>query len=342
MIINVLTLQDQLLDRADLIIKILISLGFEEAAIREKPSQNLITTPRPGGDNPAGIMIYTNTLRVIGNTRSEYTGNIFTLVMKIRDTGFADALRYITKVIGADDDGYTPIKKPFGGFYNNIQKSGSSEIVLPTYDEAELPSKLLLSKRFLDDNISLLTQEKWGVRYSVNDDAVLIPIWYNGDLVGCKARANGNVDMAHRWWAYMPYSKTQVVYGLDRNYQKIISKDKCIITEGEKGVLQLDSMNIHLGLAVAGHSISRTQARFIKSLRASEIIVSFDQDLPEDEVRYEASKLLIDNGLGKNKVSYIYDKNGLYMPKGSKMSPTDKDIKLFTDLYNNRKVLNGS
>lgn len=323
-----------------MIVKVLLALGFDEAGIREKESQHLITTPRPGGDNPAGIMIYTNTLKVIGNTRSEYTGNLFTLVMKIRGASFPEALAFITDVLNINSE-FVPVSRPFGGFYRSIQRTETSplDIDLPTYSEEQLPSKLCLSKKFLDDNIALNVQEEWGVRYSIEDDAVLIPVWFGGNLVGCKARANGDVDFAHRWWAYLPYSKTQVVYGFDKNYHKVINKNKCIITESEKGVLQLQSIGINIGLAIAGHSFSRAQAALIKSLGASEIIVAFDQDVDEEEIRYEASKLQVDNGLMKNKVTYIYDKDGLYLPKGSKMSPSDGGKNLFLELYKNRSTL---
>lgn len=328
-----------MIDKPDLIIKILLSIGFDENTIKEVPNQHLIMTPRPGGDNPAGLLIYTNSLQVVGNTRAEYTGNLFTLVMKIKSLNFPESLKYISKCLNLDIED-VEIVRPFGGFYKNVCKLEDDGIIyLPSYDENKLPPNDKLSKKFLNDNISLQIQEKWGVRYSVEDDAILIPIYFNNNLVGCKARANGNVDMSKRWWAYMPYHKTQVVYGFDNNYKDIIDKNKCIITESEKGVLQLASMDINLGLAIAGHSISNAQAKYIKSLKTSEIILAFDQDLDEEEIRYEAKKLIIKNNFINNKVSYIYDDKGIYLPIGSKMSPTDKNKEIFMKLYNERKII---
>lgn len=320
----------------------LVASGFDEDAIQYDEKKHLITTPRIGGDSPRGLLIYTDTLIVMATTRAELSGNLFTLIMGIKNISFIECVDYIAEIVEARNLPTNYIK-PFGGFYKKLARSSDDTKTeeLTSYDIDLLPPPNLFSEKFLKDNITIPVQKKWGVRYSIEDDAILIPIFFGGNLVGCKARANSDADMSRRWWAYLPYSKTAVLYGLDNNYSKIIKKDKCIITESEKGVMQLDSMGIRIGLAVAGHSISVTQAKYLKQLGVSEIVVAFDQDLPEEEIITECKKLVVNNSFIKNKVSYIYDESGIYLPKGMKDSPTDKGAEIFTELYNQRKVING-
>ena len=334
---NVLALKDQLTDQPEQIQKLLISAGLDEETLKFRPSQHLIASPRPGGDNPSGILVYTNSLQVVGTTRSEYTGDIFTLIMKLKGCTFGQALSFVADCIGFKDEAIK-YHAPFGGFYKKIIRSDDEiEPDLLEHNEDEIPITGCLSKRFLDDNIPLITQEQWGVRYNPEDDAILIPIYsMDGKLVGCKARANGNVESDKRWWATIRYPKTQVVYGLFQNYASIVKKSKILVFEAEKSVLQCAGYECFYAVAVAGHSISKTQARQIKSMMCQEIIVCFDEGLDEDEIRFEAEKLITKNHVLTNKVGYVFDKNHDILIAGAKESPSDKgDKKLAALLENN-------
>lgn len=337
---DVLSLQDKLVDNPDQITNVLIEAGLDEETIRQVPSQHLIKSPRPGGDNPAGLLLYTDSLRVVGTTRPELSGNLFTLVMHLRGCNFPSALHFIAKQIGYEETEETKIIKPFGGFYDKILKNDlDTDSNLQIHSEDELPSPNYLSERFLKDNISLLTQEEWGVRYSHEDDAILIPIHsFSGSLVGCKARANSDEDYNHRWWAYIGYPKTQIVYGLNHNYPKIIHKNTVIVFESEKSVLQCDGYDLHTATAIAGHNISRTQKRLLQGLMCDRIILAFDEGLDEDEVRAEAEKLKFENQLLSNKVGYIYDKEHDILKKGSKDSPSDNGKAVLAELLKKKVI----
>lgn len=330
---NVLALQERLKDQPDDIIKVLIAAGLAEETIRFVPSQHLIKSPRPGGDNPAGLLVYTDSLKVVGTTRPDYTGNVFTLIMKLADCSFPSALHLAAKAIGFADT-ERKYKPPFGGFYKKIiQSDRLEEEYLTEHSELELPPAGCLSERFLKDNIPLITQEEWGVRYSHEDDAILIPIYsFDGKLVGCKARANTDDDYNHRWWAYIGYPKTQVAYGLWQNYPKIINGKSVFIFESEKSVLQCSGYGFGSAVAVAGHSISRTQKRIIQSLMCDNVVVAFDEGLDEDEVRAEAEKLKVNNHIIANRVGYVYDRDHDVLKAGSKDSPSDNGKQALIEL----------
>ena len=330
MYVNALSLQNKLMSNPEYIWQILEALHFENL----KDCGKYIKFPHRDGDNAGANVIYYDTLRYIDFTRGK-SGNIITLVMDDKKLRFPQAIQWIAKTTGIKGIDLPQIKLPFGGFYKRLYRRNEDlNVEARTYSEASLPPPNALSKRFVNDGIPLLTQEKWGVRYSHDDDAVLIPIYgYDGSLVGCKARSNNpNCPMDKRWWAYLSYSKTQFLYGWYENYRHIQQKQTVIIFEAEKSVMILDGWNCHLGLAIGGHNFSKTQVRYIKSLMPKQIIAAFDQGLNEEEVAYETKKLKYKNSLIDCKVGYIFDKDGTILKSDSKDAPVDLGKKEFMRL----------
>ena len=68
------------------------------------------------------------------------------------------------------------------------------------------------------------------------------------------------------------------------------------------------------------------------------IVLAYDEGLEEDNVRMQAEKLVLNNAVFKNRVGYIYDKNNLILPKGSKASPSDLGRNAFLELIKNHVV----
>lgn len=335
---DVINLQNSIIEKPECIETVLEQLGFSH--IKDKGTYYAF--PNIDGDNLGACNVYKDTLIYQNYTRNK-TGNLFTLTMDIRHSYFTEAIRWIAKLLNikAPD---IKIVLPFHGFYkgishdNNVYAENQHK-----YKESDLPDVCSLSEMFLKDGISLLTQEEWGVRYSHQDDSVLIPVHsLSGDLVGCKARNNNkNCDYNHRWYAFLPFIKSYNVYGLYENYRSIVEKSIIIIFESEKSVLQCASFGLHVAVAIGGHNISKTQIRLIKSMMCKKVIIAFDQDLPEELLQSECQKLMMNNGIFHNKVGYIIDENGMLLPIGSKDSPSDRGKKIFqTLLKNNIKYLN--
>lgn len=334
---DVVKLEEKLKDNYELILKVLLELGFNEETIKYRESQHLITSCRPeeGADNPNGCLIYTNSLNVLYTTRA-WSGNLFSLIMKIKEVNFPRALELIQDWIGIRVDNID-VEVPFGGFYKRlIKKDNQSECLnLIVHQSSELPSDKSLSKKFSADGVAASIQEKWGIRYDHNENAILIPIYdYSGNLVGCKARNNDDqCDPTQRFWAYIPYSKTSVVYGWYQNYNKIAEKQTVIVVESEKGVLQAASFGCEIVVGIGGHNISSIQAKYIKMLGTKRVIIAFDEGISEEEIQSECKKL--QNKYIRNEVSYISDRNNIVIPKGSKGSPVDFGAEGFKKLYKN-------
>ncbi len=312
------------MDNFEAIKTVLVKIGCNEEKIRYNEPKHLVTStrPYPDADNPNGLLLYSDNLHYLFTTRSG-SGNLFTLVMDKQDINFPTALERIAKWTGVklqDID----IRFPFGGFYRGIARTfAEPEYSMKPYSESELPTPRMLSEKFLQEGISLKVQEEWGVRLDHDSNHVLIPIRdYSGRLVGCKAR-NNDPDCSHdkRWFAYLPYSKNNIVYGYYENYIAIQRRQSVLVFESEKSVLQCASFGCRNAVAIGGHNISSTQSRYLKGLMVKKIILCFDADIAQEELEFEAAKLRSDSKLLRSRIGYILDEDHEYLGKND--SPSD-------------------
>lgn len=324
---DVARLQEKLIREPENILVVLEHLGYEP-----KDHGGYFSMKNKDGDNESAIVLWKNTLKYQNYTRDKH-GNIFTLVMDTCRVSFPQSLNKIVNWCGIKVDNIK-VHYPFGGFYRTLD-SDVNQVNFKVYNQNELPPPDSLSEKFFADGIDFITQEEFGVRFDHASNSILIPIYgYHGELIGCKARNNAETDMAHRWWAFLPYPKTQVLYGWSKNYKSIVEKRVCVITESEKGVQQLYSMNCKLGLGVGGHDISKVQAQYIKLLDCDTIIIAFDEDVEEEELEEEAAKVKTET----NKVFYIKDREHKYLSFGGKQAPTDLGVEVFNNLMKYCKV----
>lgn len=327
--INVVTLQNRIISNPEYIVTILEALGYSNI----KDKQKYYSFPHKDGDNAFAISILKNTLQYTDFSHGGH-GNIFTFVMQDKNINFREALSWINEVIGGgEEDTYYKVRLPFGGFYKDLLPS-NEEVTLKTYPEDVLPKQEGLSLAWLSDGVSLIEQERWGLRLDFTNNGLIIP-WYDlsGNLIGAKSRSNDpDVPMDKRWYAYLPFPKSQCCYGLFQNYKHIVEKRKLIIVEAEKSVLQAVSFGCNICIAIGGHDISAAQANIIKSMMCSEIIVAFDEGVSDDESRYNAKKLLSNNSIIKTKVGFIKDDEGNVRIMGGKESPTDNGKEAFREL----------
>lgn len=319
----------ELQSNPDNVIKVLEKIGHTNI----KDKGYYLQMSNIDGDNPTALCILKDSL-IYSNFSHNKKGSFFSLIMDEVGCNFPDALEYVAKCIGYRSKNKVIIHKPFHGFYEDlIRAERCPELSLKTYSEGDLPPNDSLSKMWLDDGVGLQVQEKFGIRIDHASNRIIIPEYdFYGHLVGAKGRYNGKCPMDERWSMYIPYSKSYVIYGYHQNYNNIQHKQKAIVLESEKAVLQLATMNCNLGLAVGGHDISETQAIYLKKLGV-DIIIGFDAGISEEECQEQARKVMVDNKLWKNKVGYI-DMRG--MP--DKVSPTDMGKDVFSQLIKGKII----
>lgn len=326
---NVNALSDKIILEPDLIELILESLGHRN--IRDRGTY--ITCCNIDGDNPSGISVLKANL-TFQNFSHNAKGNIYTLVMEEKNLSFPKALEYVSNVIG-----YKPvdieIQYPFHHFYKDMIASETEpELHLKTYTEEDLPKSDSLSKMWFEDGVALTTQEEYGIRLDHESNRIVIPEYsFDGALIGAKGRVNSRkCDINERWSMYIPFAKSQTLYGFCDHYKQIQQCGTCFVLESEKSVLQLASNGCKQGLALGGHDISKTQAKYLKGLRCKRIILAFDEGISEEETRFQAEKLKTDYAFLNSKIGYIHDKANRFLVAKNKDSPTDLGFSLFKQM----------
>lgn len=203
---------------------------------------------------------------------------------------------------------------------------------------------------FYNDGIDLKTMFKFGIRYDILNERIIIPHRDElGGLIAIRCR-NLNKELIESGLKYMPITidkkllsaKTNhYLYGQFYNQENIKKFKKVILVESEKAVMQLETIlqGNNIGLALMSSSLSLVQVELLKELGVEEVIVALDKEFEEygsmEEKAYATKirKGIINKLLPYFTVSVMWDTNG-YL--GYKDSPTDKGSEVFFKLYAER------
>lgn len=332
---DVYGLKQYIINNPHLIEEILEQSGF--CKIRDLGDE--IRCARDEDKNPTSIKVHKETLGSVCYS-TNIKGDLITLVQKKKGLGFREALNFIAEISGYKlNTNPIEIVLPFGGFFKNLGvNKGTGSIDIKHYDEsilnmyANIPNKM-----FFEDGIFPEIQERYDVGYDAVTGRITVP-WYslNMKLCGIMGRLNKREVEGYemKWFPIIPFEKSKTIFGYKQNYEIIQSRDILVVGESEKLPMQLSSMELDIGLALGGCHMSEIQANHIKALFARRNIIAFDEGLDE-EISIEAAKKIKFNNIFKNNVGYIYDRNNEYLPKGSKLSPTDVGKETFEKLLKN-------
>jgi DNA primase len=212
---------------------------------------------------------------------------------------------------------------------------------LETYSEDILERfELIPNLLFYEDGILPEIQMKCNIGYDSVTGRISVP-WrsFSGELCGVMGRLNKkelNEDEV-KWYPILPFAKSKTLYGFVENYNSIQEKSFVMLGESEKFSLQVASKGLNVGLGLGGSFLSEYQANHIKSLFPKLIIVAMDEGLSEEH-SLEIAKQLKSDKYYKNKCGYIFDKNNDYLPKNSKLAPSDLDKNTLKKLIDNCTV----
>ena len=229
---------------------------------------------------------------------TDYARNIskdlFSYISEQRLVDFKDIIGVVRNILGVGDFGlFNESRGIFGGFYEKIRKR--SEYSVRTYDESILDKYIpLANKRFVNDNISIATQQFFGVRYDVESQGIVIPIHNQvGELIGAKIRCNYEVqDGEMKYYYLIPCQASQTLYGYSQNYN-YLTNNIIYIYEAEKSIMQCFSYGIRNCVALGSGSISRKQVRMLLELNPKKIIFMHD-------VGYDLENILRNINMVKN------------------------------------------
>ena len=212
---------------------------------------------------------------------SDYARNInqdlFTYISEQRLVDFKDIISVVRKILKIDD--FSIFREPqgiFGGFYEKIRKK--NEYTCRTYDESILNKYVALANmRFIRDNITIDAQQFFNIRYDVESQGIVIPIYNQvGELMGVKVRCNYDVqDGEMKYYYLIPCQMSQTLYGYSQNYNYLVN-NVIYIFESEKSVMQCYSYGIRNCVALGSGSISRKQVQMLFELNPQKIIFMHD------------------------------------------------------------------
>lgn len=281
--------------------------------------------------------------------------SIFDMVSKTLDVSFIEALRYITKKYNINDTEH------FEGVQVYVSENPGEEL-RKKLTKLEMPVFEELNKNILDDfysfyhkdwikdGISINSMKKFNIKYDILNNQIIIP-HFDGEnrLIGVRGR-NLNEKIVEEGKKYMPiYYEGKVLkhltganlYGLNVNKESIEKNRTAILFESEKSVLQLDTMfpNQSIGLCVSGSSFTSYQLEILKKLNVEEVIIAMDKEFEnvgdEEEIQYaeKITRVFKKKLAPYVRVSVLWDTKKLL---GTKMSPTDAGIEIFSELLKNK------
>ena len=141
---------------------------------------------------------------------------------------------------------------------------------------------------WLSEGINEDTIRKYNIRYSLKQNAIVIPHHnIDSELIGIRVR-NLNKEVVEEFGKYNPlfiegemfnHKLGHNLYGLDKNKDYIKKVKKVVILESEKAVLQMDSFfgEKSIAVAICGSNLSRVQMKMLLDLGVEEFILGLDK-----------------------------------------------------------------
>ena len=310
---------------------------FEFAHIKLSCKAIRFARDEHGGQNISIRLDNNDYLNVVDFAKNVHL-DIFSYIMQEKNVTFREVLQQTKNILGLDNNWRPPQRKSlFGGLYDRILKP-SKDIELKTYDESVLDQyERCGNVRFLKDGISLEAQKFWNIRFSVEDNRIIIPIRNEfSEIVGAKGRYNGDVDKDVPKYLYtIPVAMSQTLYGYSENYQYLYGND-VVLVESEKSVMQAWDFNVRNIVALGSHSISEKQARLLLQLQPKRIILAMDEGLEFDYIKRNAD--VIKNFYGMLSPEIWYWDSTIDIDVGFKCSPTDMGKRKFNEILNEQLV----
>lgn len=198
---------------------------------------------------------------------------------------------------------------------------------------------------WLNDGISKAAMDKFNIRYSIQQNKIIIPHYnVDGELVGIRGRALNEwevenvgkympVQIEGKWYSH-PLSLN--LYGLNETKSNIKRVGVCFLFEAEKSVLQFESFDFaNCAAAVCGSQLNKHALKLLmQTARPREIVICFDkEEKPGSEDYFNKLYQMGKKYQNLADFSFIYDRENLLEMKDS---PTDRGADVFWKLYKRR------
>lgn len=148
-----------------------------------------------------------------------------------------------------------------------------------------------------------LIGEKEDYFYDVFSERIMIPIFFNGKIVGFGGRTITNHPTKYlNSKSSLLYNKSEVLFGIDQNKKYIHKRNYAIVLEGYFDVMGLYAKGIKTGVACCGTALKERHILLIKRWTDS-VFTNFDGDDAGKEAAERAKKTLKKEGMFKKNIS---------------------------------------
>lgn len=300
----------------------------------------------PQGINKTAISVKKENLTVaIRSSEENKHGDIFTLVMTLKNMSFGKANQHIHKILGLNYTYKTGKKNeekndPLQIFKKVKRQRHTIDKDIPTYDESCMKEYINLPYiGWVREGVMPFACKRFNIGYSYDRKRIVIPErqWDGDDneYIGVCGRTTIEnyeiLDIPKFFKLSNTYPKGLNVYGLNENYKTIQEAGYCIVLEAQKSVLKRYSRKDGTAVAIGNCELTEEQVRILISLSV-EIIIALDEGIDINLVRKECDKFY-----PIRKVSYMYDRWGL-IKEGSKDSPADMPNKVYEFMLKHRNI----
>jgi hypothetical protein len=341
---------------------ILKLLNFMNADVQSEDEDVIITNTICHHGNKHKLYYYKDSKFFKCYTDCGDTFDIIELVCRNREYSFTEAMNWICIKLG-----FTTTVTGFGEsherikdweFINNLRNKKqrkNKQRHHDFYDRSILNifQKMYL-KKWIDEGISIESMLKYNISYSTLQQKVIIPHFnIHNQLMGVRNRITDEEEVKI-YGKYAPFQINnnmyshpigQNLYGININKEVISQKKKIMLVEGEKSVLQCDTMfgKDNFTVALCGSSLSEFQKELIVSLGVNEVIIALDKQFEnlESEEAERWAKHIREKIINKLApyciVTVLWDVDGLLPYKSS---PTDFGLEILLKLMD-KKIYTG-
>lgn len=326
-------IKEKLIENPEKLVELLSDFGFEH--INHRNTEIRFARSDSGGAN-ISIRLKNNPYCCVSDWSKGISTDIISYIIKEKHVEFRDVLLAAKKILNLGDDWRPQHRRQlFGGVYANVGRQ-NREVQLKIYDESVLSKyEKCGNLRFLRDGISLEAQKFWDVRFSVEDNAIIIPLYNEfGELVGAKARVNGEPEEGMSKYYYpIPAQVSQTLYGYSKNYEYLYGADTIYLGESEKFCQQLYTMGIRNCVSIGSHTLSEKQAKLLLQLMPKSITFMLDEGLDLSETKRNVD--MIKNVSSMMQVDVYYFDHTECLELGPKDSPSDHGIEVWNEIIKN-------
>lgn len=291
----------------------------------------------PNHSSTNNIAINKETLgtKIFQSDSETIRGDIFTLIMTIKDISFPKANKYLHKILNLEykfkkNEVIVEKKDPLNVFKKVKRKRCIINLDdIETYDEDIIKEYIPLPHiKWIKEGILPFTCDVFKIGYSAEKKRIVIPARHwcgdENDFVGIMGRTTIRewemLDIP-KYFPLKKYFKSLNIYGLQENYKTIQEAGFCVVAESQKSVLKRHSRKDGTVVAIESHDMSPEQIRILIGLNI-DIVIGFDKGVSLQHIRHTC-----ENFYGIRNVSYIYDKYDLLDDKQAPMDLPDKIYK---------------